>query len=191
MEKAEREAIMRQGIVLPDTPLQRREKAALEEDLHSIPLTGRPLPVRARSFRPSADAYLMATRGPLPYMLRLREIEQRTEAHEGELRLAWNALAEECEGDAARFRRKWRAVAKRTAFDEVNDLIERHNRWYPVESRLPMDPRRGDYALVNGRDYRLAPLDSEWVLERFQPVLEFARQDRAEVLRANGENAVL
>jgi hypothetical protein len=110
-------------------------------------------------------------------MLRLREIEQRTEAHEGELRLAWKALAEECEGDAARFRRKWRAVAKRTAFDEVNDLIERHNRWYPVESRLPMDPRRGGYALVNGRDYRLAPLDSEWVLERFRPVLELVRQD--------------
>ena len=53
------------------------------------------------------------------------------------------------------------------AFDEVNDLIERHNRWYPAESRLPMDPRTGDYALVNGRDYRLAPLDADWILERF------------------------
>ena len=30
-----------------------------------------------------------------------------------------------------------------------------------------MDPRRGDYALVNGRDYRLAQLDADWVLERF------------------------
>ena len=42
----------------------------------------------------------------------------------------------------------------------MNDLIERHNRWYPVEARLPMDPRRRDYALVNGRDYRLEPLDA-------------------------------
>ncbi len=30
-----------------------------------------------------------------------------------------------------------------------------------------MDPRRGDFALVNGRDYRRRPLDAEWVLERF------------------------
>ena len=51
----------------------------------------------------------------------------------------------------------------------MNDLIARHNRWYPVESRLPMDPRRGDFALVNGRDYRLRPLDADWVLERYPP----------------------
>jgi hypothetical protein len=71
--------------------------------------------------------------------------------------------------------RSWAvAAAKATSFDEVNDLIDRHNRWYPAESRLPMDPRRGDYALVNGRDYHLAPLDAGWVLERFPPDLERA-----------------
>jgi hypothetical protein len=174
VEKAERDLITRQGVVLPETSQQRREKAALEEDLRSIALTGKPLPVRARAFRPSADAYLVATRGPLPYMLRLREIEQRIEAHAEELRHGWQALAKECEGDAARFRRRWRAVAKRAAFDEVNDLIDRHNRWYPAESRLPMDPRRGDYALVNGRDYHLPPLDADWVLERYPPSLASA-----------------
>jgi hypothetical protein len=110
-------------------------------------------------------------------MLRLREIEQRTEEHEEKLLAAWRALAEECDGDAARFRRRWRAVAKKAAFDEVNDLIDRHNRWYPAESRLAMDPRRGDYALVNGRDYRLSPLDSEWVLERYPPSLKRAQAD--------------
>jgi hypothetical protein len=167
VEKAERDAIMRQGVVLPETPRQRRELAALEDDLQTIPLTGKPLPVRARYFRPAAEAYLVATRGPLPYMLRLREIEQRTEAHESELRDAWHALAEDCASEPARFQREWLARAASEAFDEVNDLIDRHNRWYPVESRLSMDPRRGDYALVNGRDYRLTPLDDAWVLERF------------------------
>ena len=37
------------------------------------------------------------------------------------------------------------------SFDEVNDLIDRHNRFYPAESRLPMDPRTRDYALVGRR----------------------------------------
>jgi hypothetical protein len=167
VEKAERDLIMRQGVVLPETPRQRRDRAGLEEDLQTIALTGKPLPIRARHFRPTADAYLVATRGPLPYMLRLREIEQHTAEHESSLSATWVDLAEECADDADRFRREWLDVARRHVFDEVNDLIDRHNRWYPAESRLPMDPRRGDYALVNGRDYRLEPLDTKWVLERF------------------------
>jgi len=157
---------MRQGVVLPETPRQRRELEGLEEDLRSIELRGKPIPVRPRLFRPSADAYLVATRGPLPYMLRLREIERATEEHEALLREEWHALALECK-DAAEFEARWIALARTAVFDEVNDLIDRHNRWYPAESRLPMDPRRGDYALVNGRDYRLEPLGPEWVLERF------------------------
>ena len=165
---------MRQGVVLPETPRQRRELAALDEDLQAIALTGRPLPVRARHFRPTADAYLVATRGPLPYMLRLREIEQRADAYEIALREEWRELAAECAGDPRRFRRDWEARAHEQSFDEVNDLIDRHNRWYPVESRLPMDPRTGDNALVNGRDYRLAPLGDRWILERFPPELRLA-----------------
>jgi hypothetical protein len=97
-------------------------------------------------------------------MLRLREIEQRTEAHEVALRDAWHALADECGPDELQFRHAWLEEAHRHGFDEVNDLIDRHNRWYPVESRLPMDPRTGDYALVDGRDYRLSPLDEGWIL---------------------------
>jgi hypothetical protein len=177
MKKAERDAILRQGVVLPETPRQRRERAALEEDLRTIALTGKPLPIRARHFRPTADAYLVATRGPLPYMLRVREIEQRVDEHQVVLREDWRELAAECVGDAERFHREWLLRAAAQSFDEVNDLIDRHNRWYPAESRLPMDPRTGDHALVNGRDYRLAPLDAGWALERFPPDLGLAEED--------------
>ena len=41
MEKAERDLILRQGVVLPETPRDRRERAALEEDLRAMEL---PLP---------------------------------------------------------------------------------------------------------------------------------------------------
>jgi hypothetical protein len=171
VEKAERDLIMRQGVVLPETPRERRERAALEEDVRSIELRGQPLPLRLMNFLPSADAYLAASRGPLAYMLRLHEIEVQTEQHEERLAEAWHQLALEHGDDEDAFAREWRRVAGRWSFDEVNDLIERHNRWYPAESRLPMDPATGDFVLVNGRDYRLAPLDPEWVLERFPPGL--------------------
>jgi hypothetical protein len=179
MRRAERDAILRQGVVLPETPRQRRERAGLEEDLRSIALTGKPLPVRLRNFAPSADTYLAATRGPRPHMLRLREIETRTAHHEEEIGRAWHQLAVECGGDDIGFARLWRSEARRFTFDEVNDLIERHNRWYPVEAQLAMDPRTGDYVLVAGRDYRLALLDTAWVLERFPPALELVHRSAA------------
>jgi len=169
VEKAERDAIMRQGIVLPETPRDRRERAALEDDLRSIPLRGRPLALRLRNFLPLPDTYLAATRGPLAYMLRLREIEQRTAAHEERLADAWRVLVEDCGDDGVAFARDWGATATAWSFFDVNDLIERHNRWYPIEARLPMDPKTGDYALVNGRSYQLEPLAETWVLERFPP----------------------
>jgi hypothetical protein len=168
--------MLSQGITLPETPTQRRELGALEEDVRTIPLRGSPLPVRARHTRPTVEAYVVATRGPLPYMLRLREIEQRIEAHEAELRGEWLALAaahDDVAGPA--FADSWRARAAAVIFDEVNDLVERHNLWYPVEASLPMDPRTGDYALVNGRSYRLTPLDAAWILERFPAEFTTAR----------------
>jgi hypothetical protein len=174
MEKAEREAILRQGVVLPETPRDRRKVAGLEEDLRSLPERGQPVRLRLRNFRTAAASYLAAARGPLAYMLRLRVIEQQTAEHEERLAESWRALAGECDGDDELFVRGWHELARAWPFAEVNDLVERHNRWYPVESRLPMDPRTGDYALVNGRDYQLARLDSEWVLERFPASLEDA-----------------
>lgn len=151
---------MRQGIVLPETPRDRRNLEGLAADVRDSPLRGQEVELRLRNFRPDAGSYLASLGGPLPYMSRLRRIDALTAAHEQALASAYAET-----GDAA----IWRALAASWDFGEVNDLIERHNRWYPVESRLPMDPATGDYALVNGRSYRRRPLDAAWVLERFPP----------------------
>jgi hypothetical protein len=168
MRRDEREALLREHVPRAQTARERRELESLREDLEASPLRGAPLPLRLRNFRPEADGYLASLGGPRPYMLRLREIERLVEAHdhalEGERALLARSLSREL------FPAAWRAVARAWRFDEVNDLIERHNRWYPVESRLPMDPRRGDYVLVNGRDYRLGALDAEWALARHPDV---------------------
>ena len=159
MRRRERERVLRQGIVLPETPRDRRNLEGLEADLRDSPLRGRELPLRLRNFRPDAGSYLASLGGPLPYMARLREIDGLTIQHEQRLASAYEQLGRDTE--------TWAAAARRWDFGEVNELIDRHNRWYPAESRLPMDPRTGDYALVNGRSYRRRPLDASWVLERF------------------------
>ena len=172
MRPEERDALLREDLPRAQTPRERRQLADLEEDLRSTPLRGEPLPFRLRNFRPDADRYLTSLGGPLPYMLRLREIEAMTDEHEQTLATVRERLAAEV--SQQELADAWTEEVARWSFDEVNELIDRHNRWYPVEARLPMDPRRRDYALVNGRDYRLAPLDAEWVLERFPAELSSA-----------------
>jgi hypothetical protein len=166
MERRERERIMNQGVVRPETPRQRRERELLQQDVEDSPLAGRRIEHRLRNFTPNADSYLAALGGPLPYMTRLRAIHLQVAEHERQLDEAWRALAATAPDEAA-FARLWQATAERWNFYEVNELISRHNRWYPIESRLPMDPKTGDYALINGEHYRLRPLDAAWVLERF------------------------
>ena len=151
--------MLRQGVVLPETPRDRRNLEGLDADLRDSPLRGRELPLRLRNFRPDAGSYLASLGGPLPYMARLREIDALTIQHEQRLASAYEQFGHDAEA--------WAAAARRWDFGDVNELIGRHNRWYPAESRLPMDPRTGDYALVNGRSYRRRPLDASWVLERF------------------------
>jgi hypothetical protein len=91
-------------------------------------------------------------------MRRLSEIDSETDRHAE--RLA-EAYAERPSADA------WRRLAEAWDFGDVNELIEKHNRWYPIEARLAMDPRSRDFVKVGGRDYRREPLDASWVLELF------------------------
>jgi hypothetical protein len=174
VQRSEREMILTEDVVKPETPRQRLQLEGLAEDLRSSPLRGKRLRLRLRNFRPATDGYLAAVGGPLPYMVRLRTIAEMTEEHEARLRDAWRSLAA-ASADGAAFAAAWRAEVERWPFDEVNDLIERHNLYYPAESRLPMDPRTRTYVLVNGEDYRRRPLDSAWALERFPADLDLAR----------------
>jgi hypothetical protein len=141
------------------TPPSAKERDRLEHDRDLNPLIGSPLPRRIRRFRAEADTYIASLGGPLPYMQRLRAIDEAIEEH---LQRLERAHAEHAGDPAA-----WRALARRWDFGEVNDLIERHNRFYPIEARLPMDPRSRDFVKIGGREYRREPLDADWIIDRF------------------------
>lgn len=141
------------------TPPSAAERKKLAEEADLNPLTGTKQRRRIRRFRVEADRYFASLGGPLPFMRRLRQIEDAEEEH-----LARLAEARAEHGDDAD---AWRRLAERWDFGEINDLIERHNRWYPIEARLAMDPRTQDYVKVGGRSYRREPLDAAWILERF------------------------
>ena len=159
MDPRELKDIMSQGAIRPETQRDREERHVLEVDLADSPVKGRPLRERMRNFRPDAESAVRALGGPLHWMRRLRAIEDALDQHERQLDAAWRAT------DPA----DWPRVAREWDFSEINALIERHNRHFPAEARLPMDPRTRDFVRINGRRYEREPLDAEWILRRWPP----------------------
>jgi hypothetical protein len=143
-------------------PYERETERALDVGLREAGLKGAPLQRRYYGGPPTLESYLRSAGGPLPYMARLRRIEDETARHERELAAARGGLERAYAGQPERLERVWAIALSHWDFSVVNDLIERHNRWYPIEARLPMDPRTRDYALVRGRPYWRSRLTVEW-----------------------------
>jgi hypothetical protein len=165
MDPRELKEIMAQGAIRPETPRDRAEQHALEEDLTDSPVVGKPLRRRLRNFRPDADAGIMALGGPTAWMRRLRAIEDEITRHEQQLATAYDDL--QAEADPDEFARLWRELAQAWRFDAVNVLIDQHNRFFPAEAKLAMNPKTRDFVEVGGRPYRREPLDAQWILARW------------------------
>jgi hypothetical protein len=114
---------------------------------------------------PAVDGLLLCGGGPPRFAERLRQIEVLTARHErllGEERRRLQAQF----GDGELLTAAVRRLARGWDLEDVNRLIDDHNRWYPIERRLPVDPASGDYLPVLGRSYRRPRLNAAWALER-------------------------
>ena len=114
----------------------------------------------------SVEAYLQA--GVMPrFIERLRHIEDETMRQRMRVKRSYDWMRRRYHDDPDGFRTAWERVARNWNFDALNEVIAQHNEWYPVERRLPLNPRTGDYLTVGGRDWRRKPLDARWILEQF------------------------
>lgn len=113
------------------------------------------------------EGYFAAS-APPRWSERLAEIDQRTDRERRRLEASYRRLRRTCApGERAQ---RWRARVAAWPFDEeLNDLIRVHNEWYPIERRLPFDPRTRDYVRVAGRSFRRPELGPEWALAEFPP----------------------
>jgi Ni/Co efflux regulator RcnB len=125
--------------------------------------------IAKRSLRNTAtvEQYLQA--GVVPrFIERAQQIESETRRHRQRLQRAYEWTREQHPNDPEEFRRHWTEIAETWRFDEVNELIDEHNRWYPAERRLPLNPRTGDYVTIGNRDWRRYPLNAAWILRQFR-----------------------
>jgi hypothetical protein len=129
--------------------------------IHDPSLSGLALPPTLGLSPPTIESILLGSAGPPRFAERLATIERLTVSLEAraaqrlaELRRTYGAGSPLA---AARLRRE----IESWDLDEVNTLIAAHNRYYPIERRLPMDPLTGDYVAVGGRSYRREPLEAQ------------------------------
>jgi hypothetical protein len=128
---------------------------------------GRPLSSRARQTQRSIEAYLKAGVRPR-WMERVAEVDHGIARERRRLAAAYVALREEYDGEADLFAAAWRERVHTWRFDPaLNELIEQHNEWYPIERDLAVNPRTGEYVPVGGRSYRRPLLGPEWALAQF------------------------
>jgi hypothetical protein len=109
-----------------------------------------------------SDRIRAMTIGAPAYATRKKSIEDREDRYVGTLIALHDTLVAKQELHAGFVRD---AMLERTAaFDlkRLNALIATHNRYYPIEADLPIDPRTGGY-LVYGRPWQPA---RTWTAER-------------------------
>lgn len=116
----------------------------------------------------------LAVGGAPAWSRRLKRIHDLTLAAAAELHAEWQTLAQKARGDRSRFAAGWQQHAERFDFRAINELVERHNRYFPAEANLPMDIKTLDYVSFAGADYRRAKLDATWILTQFPPDLDAA-----------------
>jgi hypothetical protein len=97
----------------------------------------------ARNFTLGAEQRMRALAGPPAYARRKRLIEDLEEVMMRELREALAEAAPKGGGDEETVTAALYARAATFDLERLNDLIERHNRYYPAEANLPIHPRTG------------------------------------------------
>jgi len=136
------------------------------QDLDASTGKGRPLSSRARQRQRSIEAYIKAGVRPR-WMERVAEIDAGIARERRRLARAHRVLREECAGDEAAFARLWLQAVRSWPLRDLNELVDQHNQWYPIERQLAVNPRTGEYVRIAGRSYRRPVLDETWVLDRF------------------------
>ena len=116
----------------------------------------------------------LAVGGAPAWSRRLKRIHDLTLAATAVLHAEWHTMALKARGNRPRFATGWQQYAARFDFHQVNELVDRHNRYFPAEANLPMDVKTLDYVAFAGADYRRRRLDSAWILAQFPPDLDVA-----------------
>ena len=129
---------------------------------------GKKMETLPMNFHVPLEERIRAAAGIPAYIRRLRRIEDLTEALVQALDEIFEGELYATQGDE---QTAWQAVRNQVQhldLELLNDLIARHNEYYPIEANLPVEPATGKF-LYLGKPWKpLEPMSAEQLYRRFE-----------------------
>jgi hypothetical protein len=146
----------------------------LRESVRGAGLEGTPLQLQSLAFQPNLAAIVSGMMGPPAWSLRLKAIHDRRTALAARLDAAWSDLAHRYRTRPRDFARRWRAYLDGLDLAPLNELIAKHNAYYPIEARLPIVYPHGHYHVPPGVEYPQDLITVERLLDYYPDDLDIA-----------------
>ncbi len=141
------------------------EKLASQNEFQNT--KGKPLKIPQFNFTISLENKVKSMFGPPHYATRARRIEIITQRLIEDLTVEYDRMVAKLGDDSEGFTKQWQELIRSMELVEINDLIDKHNRYYPIEANLQIDPDSGA-PLVGSVLWEPVPqITIEGLLDRF------------------------
>lgn len=143
------------------------EKLASQDIPENI--QGKPLKIPQANFTISLENKVKSMFGPPRYATRARRIENITQKLMEDLSIEYASMIGGFGDNPEMFAQQWRELIGSLELDELNDLIGKHNAYYPVEANLQIDPGSGAPLIGSVPWEPKECISIESLLKRFPP----------------------
>lgn len=164
----------RLGRARVDSALESAAGHRLLDETERSALAGKPLVLHARPFPLDTNAYLKAAAGPPAWSARLARIQRLLEELESQVETAWRQRLRNPSISLQDSSADWRRFLERLDLAPLNDLIDKHNAYYPVEAGLRMEWPSGRFIVPPGI---LFPMPQVTVEALFRSIPERTRSE--------------
>lgn len=148
------------------------EKLASQDIPEAI--KGKPLQIPQFNFTISLENKVRSMFGPPYYARRARWIEDMTSRLMEDLVYEYANMADRFVDDPQAFAIHWNTLIYSLELDELNNLIEKHNTYYPMEAKLRIDPESGAPLVGSVPWEPLGKISCEGLLRTFPPDINVA-----------------
>ncbi len=132
-------------------------------------IKGKPLKIPQFNFTISLENKVRSMFGPPHYASRARKIENTTHKLMEDLAFEYTSMLDKFSENPEVFAQQWKGLISSLELDEINDLIDKHNTYYPMEANLQIDPDSGAPLIGSIPWEPTERFSVEGLLKRFPP----------------------
>jgi hypothetical protein len=150
-----------------DSPRERELAARIDRAIDHIATAGKSLTISASPYPVEVAGYLRAAAGPPAWSRRLARIQQLISELRESLAIALAEHRIRFSGRSQQLQQSWQRHVAAIDLASINELIDKHNLYYPTEAQLRMQWPNGRYILPQGMQFPMPRLTSAALLQEF------------------------